>query len=324
MCEVTTVPVMRVLENSIVLWKHPLNPIPRTAKQRENEKNLTRGKYNGYMSPKTRAKVKKYLSTWLHSVKEIRNSKERTQLQKVPYITFVTLTLPSFQMHSDNEIKRKCLTPFIETLKRKYGVWYYFWRAEAQENGNIHFHILVDSYIHYSKIRKEWNRTVNKLGYVDRFELKHGHDDPNSTDIHKLQKVQNLESYIIKYNCKEDGYRPIKGRIHGCHDDLRKLVPYEDILDSNTAMAIDNIIADKHTKLIEGDNFAIVICNTKQMVKKYMRGKAKEVRRHKLEMAKMLYAPKLEIIAPVDRFPYEDIDYEPPEKILFCPAIDFI
>ena len=68
---------------------------------------------------------------------------------------FVTLTLPSVQRHEDNVIKQQILKPFIEELKERYGVKYYFWKAEIQENGNIHFHLIIDHYIHYKKLHHQ-------------------------------------------------------------------------------------------------------------------------------------------------------------------------
>ncbi len=151
------------------------------------------------------------------------------------HLTFITLTLPSTQAHSDKEIKAKCLNTFLNTLRRKHKSELYIWKAEKQENGNIHFHIICDKYIHWTTIRTDWNRIVNKLGYVDRYSekmkkyykngfrlsdnpndkrtqaqqfasytraKKTGYTNPNSTDIHALYKIKNLAAYISKYMAK--------------------------------------------------------------------------------------------------------------------------
>ena len=62
-------------------------------------------------------------------------------------LTFITLTLPSKQIHSDNEIKSKCLNQFLIELKKNHSVSRYIWKAEKQENNNIHFHIIADKFI---------------------------------------------------------------------------------------------------------------------------------------------------------------------------------
>ena len=151
-------------------------------------------------------------------------------------LTFITLTLPSPQIHSDEHIKKEALNHFLTELRRKFKSELYIWKAEKQENGNIHFHILCDKYIHHSELRDTWNRIINKpsLGYVDRYsermkaiftngfvmlpgdrrsrekQLKAykynsaiGWTSPNSTDIHALHRVKNVSAYIAKYISKD-------------------------------------------------------------------------------------------------------------------------
>ncbi len=146
-------------------------------------------------------------------------------------IAFITLTLPSKQKHSDNEIKQKLLNSFLLELKDNYKVKNYVWRAEKQLNGNIHFHIIVDKFIPWNELRNRWNRITNKLGYVDNYkhEMKKYHNgnfkvredllerwsyksqinaykvgvandwqSPNSTDIHSIIKIRNIQNYVTK------------------------------------------------------------------------------------------------------------------------------
>src|SRR3990172_1533152 len=153
-------------------------------------------------------------------------------------ITFITLTLPSKQIHTDNVIKSKCLNQLLIEMSRYHKVEQYIWRAEKQKNGNIHFHILADRYIIWSDVRNRWNRIVNKLGYVGRYKdeqmkfhengfqvrsellqkwsLEHqkkayergkrlNWNDPNSTDIHSIYGITNIKSYLTKYLTKEEG-----------------------------------------------------------------------------------------------------------------------
>ena len=151
-------------------------------------------------------------------------------------LTFITLTLPSPQIHTDNEIKSTCLNHFLTVLRNKYSVDLYIWKAEKQENNNIHFHILTNRFIKWQELRNEWNNIINKLGYVDRYQAKMkeffkdgfrmsensqdkrpeaaqrsayyqnlltGFTNPNSTDIHALYKIKNVAAYISKYISKE-------------------------------------------------------------------------------------------------------------------------
>lgn len=152
-------------------------------------------------------------------------------------ITFITLTLPSKQIHTDNQIKAQCLNQFLIEISKNHKVSNYVWRAEYQKNGNIHFHILVNKYIYWNDIRNRWNRIINKLGYVDRYRkemevyhkngfnvrhdllkewpldkqkqaylkgLKTDWHNPNSIDVHSIQNITNIKAYLIKYLTKSE------------------------------------------------------------------------------------------------------------------------
>lgn len=156
-------------------------------------------------------------------------------------VGFLTLTLPSEQKHSDKEIKSKCLNQFLTEIRSDYDVKKYIWKAEKQENGSLHFHILTDTFLPVLDIRDKWNRIINKLGYVHEYskkmrslsfseyrdlrlsEIKRKVDasdlarikkaykvgcsekwrNPNSIDLESLKKVKNVGAYISKYMSKE-------------------------------------------------------------------------------------------------------------------------
>lgn len=192
-------------------------------------------KANGNISVNAQRKMLKALDYLLflanEKVVDIRNSGRILNFK----VAFVTLTLPSSQVHDDKEIINKCLNPLLLELKSRYSVSNYLWRAEKQLNGNIHFHLLVDKFIPWSELRDRWNRIVNRIGYVDRYrdEMKEFHragfrvrekllakwdyksqikayqkgklndwSSPNSTDIHSIRKIKNVKAYVTKYMTK--------------------------------------------------------------------------------------------------------------------------
>ena len=213
-------------------------------------------KYNGYMSKETARRVKEYINVFVQVL--YYGSKQRRKP------TFVTLTLPSRQMHSDNEIKRHMLNDFIKNMKRKTDTKYNVWRAEPQGNGNIHFHLLMDTYIDWKLIRGHWNRILNRHKYIDEYRknmntfhkegfqvredllrvwtlekqkkayeygIKTNWSNPNTTDIHALQRVKSIGSYITKYMCKSDANgRAITGRIWGASKEIKGLKYYKETL----------------------------------------------------------------------------------------------
>jgi len=192
-----------------------------TKRQEKNTSNLIRtNEYNGFLSQRTKVKLERTVEGFCHALEGLKQKNKKLYYSQKRMPTFVTLTLSYQQFSTDNEIKRKCLTPFLQHAIQKWGVVNYLWRAEPQENGRIHFHILFDKFIDWRKIRNVWNHMQNRLEYIDAFQQMFGHRDPNSTDVHSLRKVHNIAAYVCKYMSKRSGYRKIEGRIWGCSKDL--------------------------------------------------------------------------------------------------------
>ena len=181
-------------------------------------------------------------------------------------LNFITLTLSSKQVHSDAFIKSNLLQPFLNYIRKKE--WkdaggksrklkYYFWRAETQTNGNIHFHLCTDIYINKKIIQWEWNRFQEKIGYVQVYQAKFGKKQPPSTHVRSVHKVAKIAKYLSKYcgkntkgvqllstgkgiqsgapdlllkikavsapTSKTQFFRPVYGRLWGCSENLSRL-----------------------------------------------------------------------------------------------------
>lgn len=228
--------------------------------------------YCGEMSARTAAKVRRYIRGWFTRAKVEAGSILQSDAAIAKRFCFVTLTLPSYQFHTDQEIRRQALTPFLQQLKRLYNADSYLWKAEPQANGNIHFHILFDVFIDWQVIRSLWNGYMDAMGYIERYRqerIKYHNgsfvvrggpgvtqtteqqykayrqgvatnwSNPNSTDVHVLRKAKNVFAYITSYISKKANRRKIEGRIWGCSDDLRELEAFEivDTPDVSTALA---------------------------------------------------------------------------------------
>lgn len=117
-------------------------------------------------------------------------------------LIFVTLTLSAPQGKvTDKELKQFVLKPFIRTMKTK-GMRNYIWKAERQKNGNLHFHLFMDSFIYHTVIRKVWNQYQEKFNFISQFEAKWGHRNPNSTDVEAIRDEKGVTNYMIKYMMK--------------------------------------------------------------------------------------------------------------------------
>ena len=105
-------------------------------------------------------------------------------------------------------------------------------------------------------MRDRWNRIINKLGYVDRYReqlkeiykngfvlstnkndtrtrkqqyqayvnnLKHDFSSPNTTDIHSLRLIANIQGYISKYMNKNESAHFDKGNNWQCSESLSNI-----------------------------------------------------------------------------------------------------
>lgn len=155
-------------------------------------------------------------------------------------VVFLTLKLCSKQKHPTSEIITQCFQPFMDIIRKKCGMKNYVYRVEFQKNGNVHFHVVTDTYIDYYVAQKEWNRQLWKLGYIQSYAEKmsklsywqyaerYGKDyngkslpkeivykryregkkkkwkNPNSVDVKNAKNGDNIGLYISKYFSKND------------------------------------------------------------------------------------------------------------------------
>jgi len=187
------------------------------------------------LSPRARKRIRNSVN-WLAYLSGTKKSKFFKGKSKKPFsLGFWTLTLPSKQMHTHQEIKAKCLNNFFNTMRAKFHMKNYIWVAELQANGNIHFHITTDIYVHYMEIRRVWNKSIELLGYVSEYQetrknmsfsdysywrnqnnstnraiivksYNHGQNtnwrDPNTVDIKSVKNIKSMGAYLAKYISK--------------------------------------------------------------------------------------------------------------------------
>jgi hypothetical protein len=207
------------------------------------------------------------------------------------FLNFITLTLSSSQIHTDNEIKSFILEPFLNEMRKRFKVSSYIWRAERQENGNIHFHIISDRFIWWNDLRNSWNYFQERLGYVSRYRLsmqefhkegfrvredlqnkwpvhkqlsawKHGSrtdwTSPNSTDVHSLRSIGNVRSYLTKYITKSDDNSDIQGRLWGCSYNLTKLSGSIQFADGEISSELSILIEDNRVRVYKTDYYTVI------------------------------------------------------------------
>jgi hypothetical protein len=147
----------------------------------------------------------------------------KTQRSFTFLLNFITLTLSAKQgTATDYDIKKLLLNDFLTRLRQQKKLERYIWRAEPQKNGNLHFHITTNQWFEWQYIRDTWNSCQKKLGYIDLFNEKHYHINPNSTDVHSVSNLRHCGKYVSKYLSKvEHDSRSINGKIWDCSQNLK-------------------------------------------------------------------------------------------------------
>lgn len=206
-------------------------------------------------------------------------------------LNFITLTLSSEQIHTDHEISTSLFSPFLQSLRQKWHVSNYIWRAERQASGGIHYHIITDRFIPWNELRNVWNKHQQRLGYVSRYRenqqlwnregfrprpelyktwprtkqykaylegIRHDWQSPNSTDVHSLKLITNVRAYFKKYMTKEGQNSFIEGRLWGCSQRLSDLTGARVAEYSAIHDDLDKITADKTIRSFSTDFYTTI------------------------------------------------------------------
>lgn len=197
--------------NTVTVYKEQLGD---SGQRKTNGKNLKEDRkkaYKGKITKKTMRKTSENIRAWLNVINEGNKNRKGKKLQ----IVMITLTLSSKQDHegieTDKYIKSKLLEPFLKWLRSEWNIVHYFWRAEPQANGNIHFHILCDRYIDKEKIQEKWNYLQNKYGLLRDYKKKYKKENPPSTHIRRFSGDSKSINYVCEYLTKNEGERLIQG-----------------------------------------------------------------------------------------------------------------
>jgi hypothetical protein len=260
----------------------------------------TDNKHKGNVSKKASRKIDRAIS-YLITCARVKPLNSWKHQKVFPFrVAFITLTLPSSQVHDDKVIMKQCFHHFLVRAKQLWKVHNYVWRAEKQKNGNIHFHILVDKYVPWSELRDTWNNITNKLGYVNRYrdeqtkfhaggfrcrtellakwsykkQIKAYHEgrandwnSPNSTDVHAVKKVQNIKAYVCKYMIKSSQADADISRLWGCSYELSRAKGAILELDSYVCNALSKVRSFFRPVEITHDHFSVMLLDWWQLAR---------------------------------------------------------
>jgi len=212
-----------------------------------NETNTIVKKYHGFKISDNAYRTLKRRINWLYYLSK---SKQVTTYNgKRIYnfkIGFLTLTLPSKQKTNTQDITNRLFNQFLTELRSRTKMVNYVWRLEFQNNGNVHYHLVTDTYLDYFFVLKIWNRIISKDGYVSDYQNKfkdlslleyrkkvdpeykgdfnliakryakgksNNWSQPNTIDLKSVISKTSIASYLSKYFSKGDNGETIKNEL---------------------------------------------------------------------------------------------------------------
>jgi hypothetical protein len=259
-------------ENKVVVTYEPLDGKRKNFNASDYHRNPTNARYTGAISKNAQKTISKRLHGWVYSMLTAKSNNHKRKRSKRYKPIFVTLTLPAKQQHTDKEIKSKVLELFIKRLQYHFKVKHYFWRAEVQKNGNLHFHLIFDRYLKKDSISYHWNECLENLGYVTAFEKKHGHRNPPATNVRQLYSNSANIWYLIKYVGKAHKGRKIEGALFRFSQSLRDIKPLKIWLDRTDGLKLRQFVKDKVSRVFSDDWFSVVYLNRSYSLLPFLRG----------------------------------------------------
>lgn len=230
--------------NGIMTYKYDTDHANRCMKSsvfQANAKLLQqRKRYVGFVTPEMKKRMQKAITLLIQSTPYKYQQHPVSGRIVCHKLSFITLTTPAHEKSHDAKYCHKhLLEPMLRELRRKHGMKSYIWKAEYQSNGQIHYHLTTEIMINHTTLRERWNKLLNENGMLDQFFSENGHRNPNSTDIHAVYKINNLEAYLVKYICKEyQNEEKLTGKVWDCSKNLKQGTYFKTELDYSTHQLI--------------------------------------------------------------------------------------
>jgi hypothetical protein len=192
----------------------------------KQHENLKDNSTKGILSKKSIQKLKGSIN-WLVIAAQNKNLKSlKTTYIHQFKINFITLTIPPQENELITEKKFKIILNTWLTYQRKFNkLNNYVWKIEKHKDNRLHIHILTDTFIHHRNIRNSWNLILKRNGLLEYHNKKFNNYDPNSTDIHSIQKVKKVAAYMVKYMTKNGEVDNLyNGRVWSCSNKISQVM----------------------------------------------------------------------------------------------------
>jgi len=213
------VPVMQVRNSEVIVYREWMGA--RRARTGMPKQFQAGNAYSGAMTDGAQKRLKRCVSLLVQKSKNRMIYNPVTEGKHRFRLGFVTLTVAEQGEDTAKEVYKKCMAPWLRWARR-VGVKDYIWKAELQQRGALHYHLATNEFIHWKDVRDVWNKYQRKAGYLTKFAKEHGHYHANSTDVHAMRKIKNIERYLTKYMQKGVGDSRIQGKTWDASTNLKQ------------------------------------------------------------------------------------------------------
>lgn len=249
-----TATYFQVRSDSLLLYELPLEHKGR----RHNLQMNNQKTYSGKVTPHARKRLRKALDILVQKT-ELHYVNNPFTEKKMPFrMGFITLTIALEKNLKVRESYETLLSKWLRTMKRKQGMKRYVWKAEYQRRGQVHYHLMTDTFLDARTISSEWNKLQKNAGYLKNFALRNGHFKPPSTHVRSAIDLGEINAYVAKEMCKGvQNQKTTPGKIWDCSTDL-KIDRYSDFLTSEMESLIDDAIQHGFAEVVESEHCTII------------------------------------------------------------------
>lgn len=219
----------------------------------KQHENLKENSTKGLLSKKSTQKLKGSIN-WLVIAAQRKNLKSlKTKFTHQFKINFITLTIPPQENDLIDEKKFKTILNTWLTYHRKFNkLNNYVWKIEKHKDNRLHIHILSDTFIHHRSIRNSWNTILKRNGLLEFHNKKFNNYDPNSTDIHSIQKVKKVAAYMVKYMTKNGELDNLyNGRVWSCSSKISNVMQNQLVVEPDKIGEVMRPLLNKKIEFVE-------------------------------------------------------------------------
>lgn len=212
------VPMLQIKNSEVIVYKEWRGP--RTYHNQDNPFS-DRAAYSGSVTDGSVKRLKKCISLLVQKSPRISIYNPVAKCHHPFRLSFITLTIADQKRDTAKDVYKNCMAKWLRWARRA-GMTDYVWKAELQQRGALHYHLSTNMFMHWEEVRDVWNKYQRKAGYLDKYAKQNGHFKANSTDVHSIRKVKDIERYLSKYMQKGIGNSSINGKVWDASKNLKQ------------------------------------------------------------------------------------------------------